>query len=219
MATSLRENAILVGPSTKPTLGSGYTVVVGEAGATATANSIGSLIAVDAGHGFEAGDKIFNVTTGVYIAEALDATSATLLSYASAFPNLSAGDQLFNLGPDSSGGSTPSYDAMGVTLYSDTDAGTVLANPITCDSLGNYRYYYTAIGFWELLRDTSGTVVGVVAGYSTGLSNSTSGLALPATATRGDVFTVLGGAGVADQTYIYQKDGSDDDDWTPLLGA
>ena len=222
MSLSRRDNVVISGTASNPVLGNAYTVAVGSAGARAAAASTGTTITVDADHGFAAGDKLINVTTGIFVTDVLSSVTSTTLVYASATPSISLGDQLFNLGADTSTGASPNYDALGSLIFSDPDGGTAATNPITCDSLGNYGYYYNDVGLWELIRDSSGVVSAVIPGYNYAgavSSGTSSGTSLPASSTRGYIFTVLGGVGVADITYVWQKGSDDAEDWTPIVAA
>jgi len=165
-----QNNVLLTDSDGNPDFAASYTVLACPVGAVAAAASSGSTATVDAGHGFAAADKalIWDGTTATFVAEAVNAVTATTIVWSSATPTIAKTNLLVNLGPDSASGSTPAYDASPMAIYTDMDGGDAVTNSLlTCDTTGNYDYWTRGDGRnWELIRDTSGTVAGVVPGWS-----------------------------------------------------
>jgi len=164
-----RQNNVLKTTSSKPDFAASYTVIALPVGAVASAASSGSTATVDGGHGFAAGDKvlIFDGTTATFISQVLASVTGTTLVWSSSTPTIAKGNLLCNLGVDTASGSTPAFDASPMVIYSDADGSDVVTNSIlTTDTTGNYDYYFRGDGrSWELIRDASGTVAGVVPGW------------------------------------------------------
>ena len=163
-----QNNVLKTAASGSPAFAASYTVNVLPVGAVAVSFA-GNTATVDGGHGFAAGDKVlvFDGTTATFVAQVLSSVTATTLVWSSATPTIALGNLLCNLGPDTASGSTPTYDASPMKTYSDADGGTAITNSkITCSATGEYDYYFEGDGrCWELVRDSSGTVAGVVDGW------------------------------------------------------
>lgn len=171
MSFPRRENVLLkVNPtdSSRPDFASGYTVIAYETGGVVRTSQTSTTINLDDGHGFAIGDKILirPGTSNIYSGEAISAVSTTPGAGSITFPTFGAavavvvGDIIINLGPDP-GSPDPAYTASGVTIYSDMDGGTAIANSmVTADASGSYAYFYNTQNIWELIRDGSGTPVG-----------------------------------------------------------
>ena len=165
-----QNNVLLTDSDGNPDFAASYTVIALPHGAIASAASSGTTATVDTGHGFAAGDKVlvYDGTTATFVAEAISSVTATTLVWAAATPTIANTDRLCNLGPDTASGSTPAFDASPMFVYTDSAGADVITNSlITCDTTGNYDYWSFGDGLnWELIRDTSGTVAGVVPGWS-----------------------------------------------------
>jgi len=153
-----------------PDWGASYTVTVYPVGAVASAGSAAKVATVDAGHSFSIGDKVgvWDGSTFTFVAEALTGVAQTTLTWTTTNVAISAGDNLVNLGPDTSSTGTANFDGSRVFIYSDADGSTKVSNAkVTADStLGSYDYYYRGDGaVWEVIRDSTGTVQSVVTGY------------------------------------------------------
>ena len=156
----VREGRVLISVATDPDFGSGYSVQVLEVGAQVTSGSSGTSIAVRAGHGFAAGDKVMRGTdvTTFSATNVVDSVDATHVVMHTAY-SVAAGDLLVNLAVDGSTSATPSYDGAGLTVYTTMDySATANQNTVTTDSNGRYRYYHKGLNTWELVRSSSGPI-------------------------------------------------------------
>lgn len=164
-----QNNVLKTSAANLPDFAGSYTVTALPVGAVAAAASAGTTATVDNGHGFRAGDKvlIYDGTTATYVAEALASVTGTTLVWSSATPTIANGNLLCNLGPDSGAGSTPAYTASPMFIFSDAAGDDAITNSrVTTDASGNYDYYTAGDGRnWELIRDSGGTVAGVVDGW------------------------------------------------------
>jgi len=164
-----RQNNVLKTVSSKPDFAASYTVLALPVGAVASAASSGTTATVDAGHGFAVGDLvlIFRGTTNTFVNEAIASVTGTTIVWTAATPTVALGNLMCNLGPDPGSGGSPDYDASPMVIYSDSDGSTAITNStVTTDTTGNYSYYSNGDGRnWELIRDSGGTVAGVVPGW------------------------------------------------------
>ena len=165
-----QNNVLLTDADGNPDFAASYTVLACPVGAVASAASSGSTATVDAGHGFAAADKmlIYDGTTSTFVAEAINSVTGTTIVWSSATPTIAKSDLLVNLGPDTSSSGTPAYDASPMFVFTDADGNDAITNSlITTDTTGNYDYWTNGDGRnWELVRDASGTVAGVIPGWS-----------------------------------------------------
>ena len=164
-----QNNVLLTDADGNPDFAASYTVIGLPVGAVASAASSGSTATVDAGHGFQALDKvlIYDGTTATFVAEALTSVTGTTLVWSSATPTIADTNLLCNLGPDTASGSVPAFDASPMFIFTDLAGADVITNSlVTTDTTGNYDYWTNGDGRnWELIRDASGTVAGVVPGW------------------------------------------------------
>ena len=122
-----------------------------------------------AGHGFAVNDYAMKITGGIpdpsKIAkvDVVDVNGVDVTLHSSTITS-SINTVFINLGPDT-GGVTPSYIrsdyATRLPIYSTPDTTTVITNAsVTCDSGGNYGYWYDSAAIhWELVRNSIGTPV------------------------------------------------------------
>lgn len=168
MSLSYRENTLLVPTAAKTTSGASYDATAYPVGAIASAGSSGTTITVDAGHSFRVADKYLlgpggaNTFSGTDTVQSVTATTVVMGQSVT----IVSGDALVNLGPDT-GTSAPNYDGSPLVIYSDADGSTAVSNSrVVASAAGEYSYYHKGDGrFWELVRDSSGTVVDVVKGF------------------------------------------------------
>lgn len=149
-----------------------YSITAYSVGGVVTSGSSGTTITLRPGHGFRVGDKYLinpgsaNTFSGSDTVSAVTGTTITVAAV-----TVSAGDVLFNLGADT-GTTTPNYDASPLKIYNDpAGAGTAVTNAtVTTASDGEYSYWCRASKQWELVRDSSGTVVDytIADGYNRG---------------------------------------------------
>jgi hypothetical protein len=158
-----RENTLLDSTGAPRT---GYTVTVYPVGAEASATSSDTTVPVYAGHSFRNSDKVLKNPGTDDTYGTVTTAAAQQLTMSGSF-SVADGDQLVNLGADT-GSSSPAYDASPVSIYSDPAATNAISNSrVTTDSSGKYSYYTRGDGkCWELIRDASGTLVDVIAGWS-----------------------------------------------------
>jgi hypothetical protein len=165
MKLSNRENNILVDSSGSPAWGASYVVRAFSLGAIANgANDDDTTVTVHAGHSFYDGDKMQISGTGtIYEVSAATQTTVTFTANVTVLDKAT----LVNLGPDTGSGSTPAFDAIKFSIYSDSD-GTDAISQVTgvvADAYGNYEYWHRGSGkHWEVVYDTSGAAQSVVAG-------------------------------------------------------
>jgi hypothetical protein len=150
---------------------SGYSVTVLPVGAQVSGTPSGHIIPVRAGHGFAAGDK-FMLSDGTRYSgnDSVQSVTATTISMivpsTGSTAGLVAGNILINLGPDT-GVAAPNYKYSPVAIYSDMDGTTPVGgtvgstgwSTVTTGSDGEYGYWCGARMVWELVRNSSGTVV------------------------------------------------------------
>jgi hypothetical protein len=150
----VREGRVFISSGSKPDFGSTYSVQALEVGAQVTSTSSGTSIAVRAGHGFAAGDKVMRGTdvTTFSATNVVSSVTSTTVVMVSAYA-VAAGDLLVNLAVDSSTSATPAYDGAGLTVYTTMDyTATATSNTVATDANGRYIYYQKGIAVWELVR-------------------------------------------------------------------
>lgn len=150
-----------------PQFAASYTITAYPVGAVCSLGAINSTVQnVEAGHGFVAGDKaLIDPGDANRFTASINSVTATTITFSVA-TTVSTGDLLVNLGPDTGSG-TPNYDGSPLKIYSDPDGSTPISNSrVTCDPAGEYSYFHRGDGrFWELIRNSSGTVIEVVPGF------------------------------------------------------
>jgi hypothetical protein len=141
--------------------GSAYTINVLKPGGVASAASSGATLTLYAGHGFAAGDKIIvgiDATTYSGTQSVSSRTSTTIIMTGGSF-NVNTGDTILNLGADT-GTSSPNYDVLGTTIYSDPGGINTIANSqLTSAATGEYGYWHKGPPLWELIRTSGGVLV------------------------------------------------------------
>jgi hypothetical protein len=148
----VREGRVFISSATDPDFGAGYYVQALEVGAQVSAGSSGNTIAVRAGHGFAALDKLIVGTDTTKFKSVLSVTSTQLTLDVGQTVTVAAGDLLVNLGADT-GSTSPQYDGNGLTIYTDMDYSTqATTNTVLTDANGRYRYHHKGVGIWELVR-------------------------------------------------------------------
>lgn len=160
-----RTNTLLPALSGKPTFGTAYTVTAYRHGAIANAASASTTVTVHANHGFKINDKLMLglAPSSMRIVTAYTNTTLTVNSALSVADE----DVLINLGPDTGAG-TPNYDGSPLSTYTDNNGdGANTSARVTADSQGVYAYWHDGREeIWELIRDSSGTPVGVIKGVA-----------------------------------------------------
>lgn len=147
-----------------------YTVTVYRPGAVVRQADSGVttilLHTTDLANSFSVGDKIL-INPGaaqVYsgINTVLTVNSNGIVMDGGSF-TVALGDVIFSLGPDG-GSAAPDFDGSDINLYQRPNSvlPTITEARVTADSLGNYEYWTDSTRVWELIRDTDGTVSGVV---------------------------------------------------------
>lgn len=137
----------------------GYTVHVLKPGARASATYSGVNLPVDAGHGFSANDRLYNVGTGIIaLVSSVEATTIHLVGPSFYSYSVTSGDVLLNLGLDSGLGNTPNWDDTSIPIYDDMDGTTALSpSSVTVSEEGEYGYWWSGQRAWEAVLDGSGT--------------------------------------------------------------
>lgn len=168
-----RKNTVLKSTNSSPEWASSYTVAVTPVGAVvASAITSNAVIPLESLGSFRIGDKFLrnpgsDNEYSIVAITALDTSAKTITMGATQF-TMAAGDKLVNLGADTEGSATtPNYDEIRVGIFSDSDGGTRIDDPIiTCDSEGEYEYWHRGDGrFWEVIRDSTGTPQDVICGW------------------------------------------------------
>jgi len=168
MSMNHRANTILVESSSNANLGQSYTVIVYARGAVSNqTDASAENIDVHRGHGFRVGDVMM---VGIDTSKITTITSktATNLVWSGAI-SIAAGDLLVNLGADGLTGGTLDYDGSPMSIYSTPLDTTAVTNAeVTADATtANYGYYHKGDGaFWELIRDSTGAPLEIIAGHS-----------------------------------------------------
>ena len=198
-----------------------WTVTAYEVGAQVVTVGASTTPTVRSGHGFATNDLCLirpgDATDG-NIFRTVSGVAGDVLTISGAAVTYAAGDLMCNLGADTGSG-TPSFDGSPLSTFSDMDGTTAITEArVTTGTDGEFEYWHRIPEIWELVRNSSGTVVELVKDvFSSGLIGTfassdnlvvrldgTSGKALQgSSATLDDTGTLaLGGNLIADRIQI-----------------
>lgn len=156
----------IVNSNWRPDASSTVTVYAPGAVVSATASN-SATVTVRAGHGFAANDYLFKNTdvTATFQVTGIAATTLTVS------PNITASvdDVLTNVGADTYTSNTLDWDGSPISIYTESSfASSAITNArVTANSDGEYSYHMKGDGrAWEVIRNSSGTFIDVIQGWS-----------------------------------------------------